>query len=302
MTIVMNHAAENAAAPDRDPSPTREARRRGPGPRFRTRLVDAAWWLASLLIFAGIWEVLWAIGVAPELTLPPPHIFLSNFLDQARYFANASTPGTPSPVEAVLSAVGATVGRVLAGLLIGFVASLATGILITQFRVGQRLIQPMVTLLAPISPIAWLPISIFVFGVGNGPAVFMVFIGVYFMMTLSTIADINGVSSTYRNVARTLGATRRQLLFQVILPAILPSLFRTLRLNLFAAWMTVLVAEAVGVGQGLGQVVMLARNTFNSSLVFFAMTVIGVAGYLLDILFRWIQNSILWWTPSAGGR
>jgi len=144
-------------------------------------------------------------------------------------------------------------------------------------------------------------VSIFLFGVGNGPAVFMVFIGVYFVMTLATISLINNVSTTYIDVARTMGATRWQILFQVILPSILPGILQSLRLNLFAAWMVVLLAEAVGVGTGLGQVVMLARNTFNASLVFFAMTVIGVSGYLLDILFRQVQNRLLWWQPATAG-
>jgi NitT/TauT family transport system permease protein len=74
----------------------------------------------------------------------------------------------------------------------------------------------------------------------------------------------------------------------------------TLRLNLFAAWIVVLLAEAVGVGSGLGQVVMLARNTFNASLVFFAMTLIGLTRYLLDMAFRQLQR-LLWWQPASTG-
>ena len=74
----------------------------------------------------------------------------------------------------------------------------------------------------------------------------------------------------------------------------------TLRLNLFAAWMVVLIAEAVGVGSGLGQVVMMARNTFNASLVFFTMTLIGLAGFAFDQALRWVQRRVLWWVgPSA---
>ena len=118
-------------------------------------------------------------------------------------------------------------------------------------------------------------------------------------MTLATIGLINDVPQTYINVARTMGASPRQILLQVTLPAILPGLLQSLRLNLFAAWMVVLLAEAVGVGSGLGQVVMLARNTFNSSLVFFSMTVIGIAGYLLDVLFRQMQTRLLWWQPAG---
>lgn len=264
--------------------------------------VAVAWWFASVALFVGLWELAWALGWAPQLLLPPPHIFLQNFGQQARNF-DTSTIGhaQAGPVAAVLTTVLATVLRVLSGLALGFVASLVTGVLITQFRLVRGLVLPTLTLLAPISPIAWLPVSIFLFGIGNGPAVFMVFVGVYFVMTLATITQINDVSGTYLNVARTMGATRRQMLFQVTLPAILPGLLHTLRLNLFAAWMVVLLAEAVGVGSGLGQVVMLARNTFNASLVFFAMTLIGLTGYVLDVAFRQLQNRLLWWQPAAKG-
>jgi NitT/TauT family transport system permease protein len=270
--------------------------------RLRRAGVATAWWFASIALFGGLWELAWAMGWADQLMLPPPHIFLQNFSRQARFF-DTSTIGQnqAAPVVAVLTTILATVLRVLAGLALGFVASLVTGVLISQFRVVRGLVLPTLTLLAPISPIAWLPVSIFLFGIGNVPAVFMVFVGVYFVMTLATISQINDVSATYLNVARTMGASRRQTLFQVVLPSILPGLLQTLRLNLFAAWMVVLLAEAVGVGSGLGQVVMLARNTFNASLVFFAMTLIGLTGYLLDLLFRQLQKRLLWWQPAAKG-
>lgn len=270
---------------------------------LRRRAVSAAWWVASVALFAGLWELAWAVGWAPELLLPPPHIFLSHFSAQAKFF-QSDTIGQAqgAPLVAVGSTVLATVARVLSGLAIGFVASLATGILVTRFKIFNRLSLPMLTLLAPISPVAWLPVAIFLFGIGNGPAVFMVFVGVYFVMTLATISEIESVSGTYLNVARTLGATRKQMLFQVVLPAVLPGLLRTLRMNLFAAWMVVLIAEAVGVGSGLGQVVVLSRNTFNASLVFFTMALIGATGYVMDVLFRQLQKRLLWWAPAGQGR
>jgi NitT/TauT family transport system permease protein len=281
--------------------PQASAARRKPS-WVRKAGVAAGWWVASVALFAGLWELAWAAGWAPQLLLPPPHIFLQNFSRQAKFF-DTSTIGQAqaAPVVAVLTTIVATLLRVLAGLALGFVASLVTGTLITQFRVVRGLVLPTLTLLAPISPIAWLPVSIFLFGIGNAPAVFMVFVGVYFVMTLATISQINGVSDTYLNLARTMGASKRQTLIQVIVPAILPGLLQTLRLNLFAAWMVVLLAEAVGVGSGLGQVVMLARNTFNASLVFFAMTLIGLTGYLLDMAFRQLQRRLLWWQPASTG-
>lgn len=270
---------------------------------WRARAIASAWFAASVLVFAAAWELAWALGWADPLLLPPPHIFLRHFGEQGKFFdsSNIGQASAP-PVVAVLKTVLASALRVLTGLTLGFLASLAVGIAATRFRIVNRLTLPTLTLLAPISPIAWLPVAIFLFGIGNAPAVFLVFIGVFFVMTLATVSQIENVPHTWLEVASTLGATRRQKLRSVILPAILPGLFVLLRLNLFAAWAIVLIAEAVGVGSGLGQVVLLARNTFNSSLVFFTMTIIGVTGYALDVGLRTVQRKLLWWqTGNAVG-
>lgn len=269
-------------------------------------LVILFWWVLSVGCFVGFWEFAWAIGWANPLLLPPPHIFLRHFSDQAQYFVSNDVIGEVSSLNAFQSmalTIVASSLRVLAGLALGFFCSVATGLLIRYFKLFGNLTLPTITLLAPISPIAWLPVAIFMFGIGNAPAIFMVFISLFFIMTLSTISQIDSVSRTYLNVGAIMGASRRQLFINVILPAILPSLFMVLRMNLFAAWMVVLVAEATGVGSGLGQIVMLARNTFNSGLTFFTMTIIGLMGFLFDVALRQIQNRVLFWVPpSAVGR
>lgn len=265
-------------------------------------LAVAFWWSLSVGCFAGLWELLWAVGWADPLLLPPPHIFLRNFSDQAQYFVSNDVVGEISSTGAFQSmalTIMASCLRVVSGLALGFACSVSTGLLIRYFKLFGSLTLPTITLLAPISPIAWLPVAIFIFGIGNAPAIFMVFISLFFVMTLSTISQIDGVSRTYVNVGAIMGATRRQLFIHVIIPAILPSLFMVLRMNLFGAWMVVLVAEATGVGSGLGQIVMLARNTFNSSLTFFTMTLIGLMGFLFDVALRQVQRRVLFWVPPS---
>jgi len=262
------------------------------------------WWVASVGLFAGIWELAWALGWVDPKLLPPPHLFLPNFHEQAKFF---DTSQVVAGIEArglymgVLQSVGATILRVLVGLTLGFSLAVVIGIGIRYFGLFGKLVLPMVTLLAPVSPLAWLPVAIYTLGTGNGPAVFLVFLAVFFVIVLATISEIDGVSATYLNVARIMGASRRQIFLQVILPAILPGLFLILRLNLFAAWMIVLIAELVGVGSGLGQVVMVARNTFNSQLAFFTMTVIGLTGFALDTGLREVQRRLLYWVPQGKG-
>ena len=96
-----------------------------------------------------------------------------------------------------------------------------------------------------------------------------------------------------------MGATRLQTYFQVILPSVLPGLFMILRLNLFAAWMIVLIAESAGSDSGLGALVMLARNTGAANLVMIGMVVIGIVGFVFDIVLRTIQRRMLYWVPEV---
>ncbi len=263
------------------------------------------WAVVSIGLFAGIWELLWAVGWADPRLLPPPHVFMGSIIDQAKYFNTVSrwqiggTAAIPSPAMAVLYTVGATTGRVVSGLVIASVLSISLGVAVRYVRLFERLTLPTITLLAPVSPIAWLPVAIFMFGIDNRPAIFMVVIALLFHMTLSTIAQIDGVNRNFVNVARTMGASKRQIYLRVIIPAILPGMLIVLRMNLFAAWMVVLIAESTGVGYGLGQVIMLARNTFNPSLVFFTIAVIGVLGFAFDYALRMLQGRILYWLPKG---
>jgi NitT/TauT family transport system permease protein len=264
------------------------------------------WSCLSLSLFAGIWEACWALGWSDPKLLPPPHVFLSEIVDQAKFFNTVSRwqvgvgqDAGPSPPMAVLYTVLSTTGRVFAGLAIAAGLGISLGVAIRYFKLFERLTLPTVTLLAPVSPIAWLPVAIFLFGIGNKPAVFMVVIALLFHMILATITQIDNVNRNFINVARTMGATKRQTYARVVIPAILPQLFVVLRFNLFGAWMVVLVAEATGVGYGLGQVIMLGRNTFNPSLVFFTIVLIGVLGYSCDWLMRLLQRRLLYWAPQG---
>ncbi|MDO9708547.1 ABC transporter permease [Paracraurococcus lichenis] len=280
----------------------------GLSPGARKALARFGWALVSVGLFTAIWELLWLLGWADPKLLPPPHIFLGNIPDQARFFNTATrwqigvNPADgPSPYEAVFITIGATAMRVFAGLAIAAVLSISIGVLVRYFGIFEKLVLPTITLLSPVSPIAWLPVAIFIFGIGNAPAIFMVVVALFFHMVLSTISQIDNVSRNFINVARTMGATKRQIYTRVIIPAILPQLLIVLRLNLFGAWMVVLVAESTGVGFGLGQVIMMARNTFNPSLVFFTIALIGLLGFLSDWLLRLIQKRVLFWVPETAG-
>ena len=260
----------------------------------------AAWWIASVALFVSIWEFCWYMRWANPMLLPPPHIFLQDILLVGKLFDKSTRLGNPTAGEiafTIAKTIGASTLRVICGLAVALVVSLAAGMAIRYSMLFGRLILPVINLLAPVSPIAWLPVAMMIFGLVNAPAIFLVYIALFFIMTLATLSLIDTLQPSYVQVARIMGASRLQIFIQVILPAILPGLFVVLRLNLFAAWMIVLIAESVGVGGGLGLVVIISRNTFDAQLAFFTMFIIGGVGFVLDAALREIQRRALYWQP-----
>ena len=268
--------------------------------RVSKAAAKAAWWIASVALFVSIWEFCWYMRWANPMLLPPPHIFLQDILLVGKLFDKSTRLGNPTAGEiafTIAKTIGASTLRVICGLAVALVVSLAVGMAIRYSNLFGRLILPVINLLAPVSPIAWLPVAMMIFGLGNAPAIFLVYIALFFIMTLATLSLIDTLQPSYVQVARIMGASRLQIFIQVILPAILPGLFVVLRLNLFAAWMIVLIAESVGVGGGLGLVVIISRNTFDAQLAFFTMFIIGGVGFVLDTALRGIQRRALYWQP-----
>lgn len=269
------------------------------------RVAAIFWGVVSIGLFASIWEALWYFEMVNPLLLPPPHLFLADIPGTLKFFDRSNKVGhvaSGGGLGALAITTFWTTFRVFTGLALGFLCGVALGAALHYVRWLRNLLMPTILLLAPISPVAWLPVAIFVFGIGDVPAIFLVFITVFFAITLSTGGQIASVPINYLHVARIMGASQHQTFWRVILPAILPSLFMTVRLNLFGAWMVVLIAEAVGVGTGLGQITSMARATFNAKLVFFTMAIIGLLGFLSDWALRQVQRRMLWWVaPDRGG-
>jgi NitT/TauT family transport system permease protein len=261
----------------------------------RTKLIDRTYAIASILGFVALWEALSAIGLLNKDILPPPHAFLKEAFDQRQFDVFRLSYAGSSTKFALVNATLSSLARVLAGIALGFGLGIACGGFMVYFKCAERLILPVLTLFAPISPIAWIPFAMIALGIGNKAAVFVVVIAVFFLIAIGTVTSIRNVEPIYIKTARTLGATRWQVFYHVLIPATLPSLFIIVRLNLFAAWMSVLAAEMVGVAQGLGAMVMVGRALFNVKMIFLAMTLIGICGLLLDSLLLAIQKKVLWW-------
>ena len=248
--------------------------------------------LVPWAVVVTIWEVAAASGWSGSVLFPPPSAFIS-YAIESDFRVGFGGDAMPIPIAILVSAL-----RVLAGLAVGFAAALATGILISASGSFSDMILPLVRGLAPIAPIAWIPLGIVLFGIGNPTAVFVVFMGVYFILTISTVAAVKAVDQRLIKTARSFGASKAQVWTRVIFPAVLPQVFTMLRINFFAAWMAVLAAEMVGVKNGLGMMIILGREMFNTKLILLGMCIVGATGYAVDVLLVQIQRKILWWQQS----
>lgn len=169
----------------------------------------------------------------------------------------------------------------------GYLAAVATavpfGLLLGWFRRGELAFNPLLQLLRPISPLAWIPISILWFGVGDSAAIFLIFLASFLPLTVAAMNAVRNVPPTILRAARNFGLTDRQLLFRVIFPAALPQLIVSLRIVLGVAWLVVVAAEMIAVNSGLGFLIIDARNAGNRyDLVVAGMVMIGLIGLFLD--------------------
>lgn len=221
---------------------------------------------------------------------PPPSQFISSI-------SSGFKLGLASQTTEIHTAILSSVWRVGLGLSLGFIASIIVGCGIAVSGKFRLCVMPLLSLLAPVAPVAWIPLALVMFGIGNSAAVFIVFMGVFFTLTIGCVEAVAQVPVRRLEVAALSGATPWQTWWLVIVPSILPAVFSSLRLNFVAAWMAVLAGEMTGLRDGLGAVIMNGRNLFDNKMILLGMFLIGVTGFACDVVLRVVQRKVLWW-PS----
>jgi ABC-type nitrate/sulfonate/bicarbonate transport system permease component len=163
-----------------------------------------------------------------------------------------------------------------------------------------EMIDPTVELLRPISGIAWIPLGLFILGIGDALPTAIMFYGAFFPLLMNTIAAVSSVERSYLNAARTLGVGRTTVLMQVILPAALPGILVGARLAAGAGWMSMVAAELIGAPSGLGFAVEWYRELLMTPKVLAFIVLIGLMGYLFDRALRLLQRSVTGWAEPRG--
>jgi len=165
------------------------------------------------------------------------------------------------------------------------------GLWIGWIRGAFDTVNPLVQILRPISPIAWIPIAILWFGVGDLSPIFLIFLSSVFPTIIQTAAGVHTIEGQYLRAAENFGVSRRKLFFQVVIPAVLPQIIVGLRVSLGIAWLVVVAAEMIALRSGLGYLIIDSRNAGNRyDLVVAAMIIIGLTGLLLDTMMRRLER------------
>jgi ABC-type nitrate/sulfonate/bicarbonate transport system permease component len=256
-----------------------------PRPRWRRALarIGNLWLLAAFIV---VWEVVSVYGqrINPQLDvmMPPPTAVVSAAADLLA--RNVLFTHIFDSLKRVLAAVGtATLLGVPLGLAMGWSA---------RFRAA---VDPLLEFIRPIPPLAWIPLSILWFGIGDMQIVYIIFLAAFFPVVLNSMSGARDVDSYLVRAGLSLGARRGELFRTVVLPAALPQIFTGVRVGLGIGWMALVAGELVAAPSGLGYMINNARTLFRSDYILLGMVLIGVLGLVLDFVMRQIMRIAMPW-------
>jgi NitT/TauT family transport system permease protein len=193
--------------------------------------------------------------------------------------------------------IGASLMRVGVGFGLAVLVAVPLGLWLGWVKGAYITLNPLFQILRPISPIAWIPIAILWFGVGNESPIFLIFISSVFPMVVQTTAGVHTIERRYLRAAENFGVSRYTLFRQVVVPATLPQIIVGMRIGLGVAWLVVVAAEMIALRSGLGYLIIDSRNAGNRyDLVIAGMIIIGLIGLMLDGVMRLLEGlkSVRW--------
>lgn len=251
--------------------------------RFRGLVIGA---LAVIVVLA-IWHLLTAVtGTFSTLTLPSPQQVGSRF---------SSLLSNPYLGETLVGHTRASLKIVLLGWAFGGLIGGTLGILMGWNRWVRAVVGPVFQLVRPISPIAWIPLAIVWFGLGDASRIYVVWIAAFVPWVINSFEAVRSIDPILVSAATTLGANQRTVLLRIVLPTSLPMLLAGARISLGNAWMTLIAAELLGVSSGLGYMALNAQRTLDSDILLVAMAVMGLLGAAFSVLMLMLERQVCRW-------
>ena len=238
------------------------------------------WSILPVIVFLGVWE-----GVSRSGFIPG-HFFFPPFTLVIREFYHLTVSGIL--IENFLSSLT----RVLAGFSTGSIAGLIMGVLMGYKENINKTLHPIFSLLYPIPALGWLPVLMLWVGIGEMLPIIIIFICSFFPVLYNTVTGIRTVDPSLVNVARTLGATEKKILFTIALPLALPNIFTGLRLEAGMAWRVIIAAEMVAIPTGIGALLMKAESLIRIDIVIVCLMVLALMCLSFERFFIFAERKL----------
>ncbi len=232
--------------------------------------------------FAGlilVWYLVAQFSSAGEALLPKP---LTVGKALVELFADGTMP----------SGIGASLYRFAVGYFSSVLAGAVLGLIIGWFRPLYRYFNPILQVIRPVAPVAWMPFIVLFIGIGDIPAIAIIFLAGFFPVLLSTISAVRNIDPIYLKVAANFGIRQPAVLYKIVFPAVFPQIANSLHLALGSAWIFLVSGEMVGAQSGLGYMIIDARNNLRMDHLLAAVAVIGVLGFLLDLAIGAFEKTV----------
>jgi len=256
-----------------------------PAPAWRRflRQVQHFWLLVAFIV---VWQCISIFGLRfnPQLDvmLPPPTAVFSAAVDLMKR-------------GVLLTHIVDSLYRVLLAVGTASVIGIPLGLAMGWFPRFRAAVDPLLEFIRPIPPLAWIPLSILWFGIGDTQIVYIIFLAAFFPIVLNSMAGARDVDTYLVRAGQSLGARPRELFATVVLPGALPNIFTGVRVGLGIGWMALVAGELVAAPSGLGYMINNARTLFRSDYILLGMVLIGVLGLLLDFIMRKLALLIMPW-------
>ncbi|MCE7793978.1 ABC transporter permease [Salipaludibacillus sp. CUR1] len=224
---------------------------------------------AAFVLVITVWQLVIFIGDYPEALLPSPLMVFYGIITLIQ-------DGT------LFEHVRVSLFRFFTGYLSAVVVAIALGLVLGRMTKLWRVFEPIVQVLRPVAPVAWSPFIVLWFGIGNMPAIVIIFIAAFFPVLLSTVSAVKKIDKTYLKLAQNLEIKEMSLLYKIIFPAAFPFIANGLHIAVGTAWIFLVAGEMIGAQSGLGYLIVDSRNALDLDLVLAGIIFIGVLGLLLD--------------------
>ena len=236
--------------------------------------------IVSLAILILIWQILFSVSSYNKALFPSPKMAfdaLLEMIENGRLLENIKT----------------SMYRFAVGYLSSVIVAVVLGLILGRIPKVFQYVNPALQLLRPISPTAWMPFIVLLFGIGDVPAIVIIFIAAFFPVLLSTVSAVGNIDPVYLKVSRNFGIKQPALTWKVIFPAAFPQIANGIHLALGTAWIFLVAGEMVGAQSGLGYQIIDARNNIRADILLATILVIGVIGILLDSILKLIEKAVM---------